>query len=112
MPAMRAGAALIRVTSVAEVERLGLHQLAVQHAEGRLEADGAEGRLLVGHLLLLGDVRCVIGGDAVDEAALERPARSAARSLSSRSGGFILRLGSSDSRQTSVRVRWCGVTSP
>ena len=69
---MRAGAVLMRVTSVAEVERLARDQRAVQHAEGRLQTDDAEGRLLERHVLLLGGVRRVVGGDAVEEAALER----------------------------------------
>ena len=71
-PAMRAGAELMRVTSVAEVERAGLDEAGKQHAEGRLQADDAEGRLLVGHVLLLRGVRRVVGGDAVEDAAPER----------------------------------------
>ena len=71
-PAMRAGAALIARDERGQVELAGFDEPGVKHAEGRLEADAPEGRLLVGHVLLLRDVRGVVGGDAVDEAAPER----------------------------------------
>ena len=86
------------------------HELGVERRERGLEPGDAERRLLEGRLLLVPCVGRVVGGDAGDRAGAE-PSSSARRSASVRSGGFIFTLGSSVRTASSVRPRWCGVTS-
>ena len=95
-----------------ERERARAHEVRVERRERRLEAGHAERRLLERHVLLVPRVRRVIGRDAGDRAVAERVDERLRGRPRRASGGFIFMFGSSERTSSSVRQRWCGVTSP
>ena len=95
-----------------ERQEPGLDEVGVERGEGGLEPGDAERRLLERHLLLVPRVRRVVGRDARRSSRRGAPSISAARSSALRSGGFIFTFASSERTASSVRQRWCGVTSP
>ena len=92
----------------------GVEQAVQRQRHRRLEADDAKGRAVELHVLLVGLVRRVVGGDGVHR-PVRRPCRSAstiapARAAAGSSSGSC-RTRSGPTSRSSVRVKWCGATS-
>ena len=109
-PAMRAGAALMRVTSVARSSSPVSTSAAwstLKAVSRPMQPKGASSKGTS-----FSSETCGAWSVATQSRRpLLSASTSALRSLSARSGGFILRLGSSEATHSSLSVRWCGVTS-
>ena len=82
----------------------------VERRERRLEPGHTERRLLERGLLLVAGMWRMIGRDTAERAVPQRPEQRLAVA-SARSGGLIFSFASRVRTASSVRQRWCGVTS-
>ena len=95
-----------------EREQARPDEVRVERGERRLEPGDSEGRLLERARPSRGARAARDRWRSQQIVPSRRPATSAARSSAERSGGFIFTFGSSERTASSVRQRWCGVTSP
>ena len=109
-PAMRAGAALIRVTSVPSGSSPDVTSAPYSTLKAVSRPTTPKGASSKGTSLLFG--ACGAWSVATQSTSpLLSASTRALRSFSARSGGFILKLVSNEASSRRSSVRWCGVVS-